>query len=595
MSNPDDWPEEAKNEISRLEFDNDALQQEVGRSVAKIISLQGEDDQITDGDLKRRFEEICANIEDWTTAIEVEFLQQGREFRQVFHQILDDDPGRRFLYRWGLLEPLHDSAQEIGKLYWLGQLDTCIKVVLSRVIWQSLYAEVFVKTYPPGTRDDAANGLHYITDAIRHGADGRLNEESVFQANKWRSSAFSSLATTKWFRSTRKTQLAKILNSLRDTLSRPPLSMDESTFRKNAVKLEDDIILAAATLKQEMACSTLEYTILDPRDWLSPQTQLYESTLKDIDGWRVVNQSQSVGGIFLCLFPGVYKRAAKDGELSPLVKPVLITYHQDAAKSLQAFQSQAALSTLKQQRRKSESNLYLHRSDGKPGEEAVRSVRRSKQSERAGGSSSVLANFLPNSMKNIRSRQPEDGSRSNARSPIDSQSGGRALEDKTKQRKAQGPTQSGEKRAHKKSSRQAASATSSTATSADSQKRSLASMRREDSGRNSTSDVDVMPKNIAAQDVPATVARGTWPPQRSDSKEESGEDHSNLDDASSTDTTSARCRLPGSPHDLRIDVDVEGRPAASYTLQTALSGRGSASIAYSEWDDPYYTPRITRD
>lgn len=176
MSDPDDWPEEAKNEISRLEFENDALQQEVGRLVAKIISLEGEDDQITDGDLKRKFGEIGANIEDWTTAIEVEFLQQGREFRQAFHQLLDDDAELRLLHRWGLLHSSHDRAEEFGKLYWLGQLDTCLKVILSRVIWQSLHSEIFAKTYPPGTQHDAANGLHYTTVAIRHGADGRLSE-----------------------------------------------------------------------------------------------------------------------------------------------------------------------------------------------------------------------------------------------------------------------------------------------------------------------------------------------------------------------------------------------------------------------------------
>ncbi|KAF1730463.1 hypothetical protein CRV24_009926 [Beauveria bassiana] len=585
MSHPDDWPEEAKNEISRLESANYALQQEVGLSVAKIISFQSEDDQIADGDLKRRFEEMCANIEDWTTAIEVEFLQQGREFRQAFHQLLDDDTGRRLLYCWGLLERPHDPGEEIEKLYWLGQLDTCIKIVLSRVIWQSLYAEVFIKTYPPGTNDDAAKGLDYITDAIRLGADGRPSEESVLRASKWRSSAFSSLATTECFRSACKMQLTKMLNSLWDTLRRPPLSMDESTFRNNTPKLRDDIILAAATLKQEMTCSTLEYSICDPRDCLSPQTQLHESTLKDIEAWRVVNQSQSVGGIFLCLFPGVYKAAAKDGGLSPLVKPVLITYHQDAAKRLQAFQPQAALSTSKQQGRKSESSLCLHRSDGKPGEETARSVRRGKHSERARGSSSKLGSFLANPMKTIRGGlQPEDGSRSKTRSAINSPTGGRALEDKTKQRKAQGPTQSGEKRAHKRCSRQAASATSCTATWADSQKPSLATMTREDlSGRNnSASDVDVMPKNsTTAQDVPATAARGTGSPQRSDSEEGSGEDHSDLSDASSTDTTAAaaRRRPAGSPHDLQIDVEVEGGPAQSYTLQTPLSGRGSA---YSE-------------
>lgn len=176
MSNPDNWPEEAKNEISRLEFENDALQQEVGRSVAKIMSLQGEGDQITDGSLKKRFEEICANIEDWATAIEMEFLQQGWEFRQVFRQILEKDSVQELLCRWGLLKNPNELAENIGKLRWLGRLDTCINVVLSCVIWQVLYAEIFAKTWPPGTEDEAASGLHYITEAIRDGADGKVSE-----------------------------------------------------------------------------------------------------------------------------------------------------------------------------------------------------------------------------------------------------------------------------------------------------------------------------------------------------------------------------------------------------------------------------------
>ncbi len=204
MSHRDDWPQEAKNEISRLEqendrlelendrlelendrlelendrleLENDALQQEVGRSVAKIISLQGEGEQITDGDLRKGFEEICANIEDWAMAIEVEFLQQGRDFRQVFNQVLEDDSGQRLLYQWGLLEKPQGLLEEIRKLHWLGKLDTCINIVLPRVIWQFLYDGIFAKTYAPGIQDEPASGLHCLIEAIRHGADGRLTE-----------------------------------------------------------------------------------------------------------------------------------------------------------------------------------------------------------------------------------------------------------------------------------------------------------------------------------------------------------------------------------------------------------------------------------
>lgn len=342
--------------------------------------------------------------------------------------------------------------------------------------------------------------------------------------------------------------------------------------------------MAAADLKQDMASSTLEYSILDPRGRLSLQAQLHESTLKDIEGWRVVNQSQSVGGIFLCLFPGVYKKAAKDAELSPLVRPVLLTFHQDAVERLQAFQSQGAQQK-PQPRRKSEPSLGPHRPDGKTGEETARSTRRGKQSERGGQGSIQWEKFLRNPIKSLIGHQAEEGSRSNIRSNMDSP-GGSGLGDKTKQRKTRGPSQSGQKRSQKRLSHQAVS-TSSTAASADLDGRQLASMRREDSNMDSIGKLDVTPRN-ASQVCPATATSEVHQsPQRGNSQEETGEDPSNLGGASSTDTTAARCEPVGSPHDGRIDVDAEGAPRQSYMLQTSLSGRASTSIIYSKWENPY--------
>lgn len=209
-----------------------------------------------------------------------------------------------------------------------------------------------------------------------------------------------------------------MLDSLRDILRRPPLCMDEDIFWKHAPNLRAGIIVAAANLKQEMDCTTSEYSILDPRDRLSLQAQLQESKLMDIASWRIVNQSQSVSGVFLCLFPGVYKKALKGGELSLLVKPVLITLHQKSANSLQAFQSQGAL-TRPKQRAKSEPNNKPHRSDEKAGEESLRCPRRGKHTERAGASSFPWGNFLGKRSKTITGRQSEQSSRSNLRSNID--------------------------------------------------------------------------------------------------------------------------------------------------------------------------------
>lgn len=364
--------------------------------------------------------------------------------------------------------------------------------------------------------------------------------------------------------------------------------MDENTLRKHAPNLRGSIIVAAADLKQDMASSTFEYSVLDPRGKPSLQAQLHESTLKDIEGWRVVNQSQSVGGIFLCLFPGVYKKASKDGELTPLVKPVLLTFHEDAAERLQAFQSQGA-QPKPQPRRKSEPSFGPHHPDGKLGEETGRSTRRGKQSERAGGFSTQWGKFLSNPIKSIIGHQAEEGSRSNARSNMDSP-GGSTLGDKTRQRKSRGPSQSGQKRSQKRPSRQAAS-TSSTAASADLQGRQLASMRREDSSRDLIGDLGAPPKNTS-QVLPTTATREVQSPRRSDSQK-TGEDPSNSDGASSTVTAAARCEPVGSPHDphnRRIDVDIEGTPRQSYMFQTSLSGGASTSIICSDWKDPFRPP-----
>jgi hypothetical protein len=185
MSLPDDWPEEAKEEMARLETENEELQQEVGRSVAKIMALQARGEEITDGEVKKRFEGICTAIEDWTTAVEFDFLQEGRDFGRLFLDWLDRHEGgattppaaaEATLRLWGLLEKAEDGADDVGKLRWLGQLDTCIKVVLSRAVWYRLDVDIFARRSPPGTPDVAADGMDWISEAVEGGVNGKVSE-----------------------------------------------------------------------------------------------------------------------------------------------------------------------------------------------------------------------------------------------------------------------------------------------------------------------------------------------------------------------------------------------------------------------------------
>lgn len=414
--------------------------------------------------------------------------------------------------------------------------------------------------------------------------------ESVLQANKWKSSAFSRLAMTERFRSARNRHLEQMLESLRDTLGKHPLSMDENTFGKHAPNLRDGIIVASADLKQEMDGSTLEYSIQDPRGRLSLQAQLQASTLMDLDGWRIVKQSQSVDGIFLCLFPGVYKKSAKCGELSLIVKPVLITLHHESAKSLEAFQSQG-LQAASKPRAKSEPNIRPHRSEGKPGDdETSRSSRRSKQGERVSVSGFPWGLVLGNPMKTLRGRQPEESSRLSAKSYMDSP-GGSALEGKSKQGRSRRSARSEQKRPVKRSSGQAASKLSSPAASTDSQGLQLVSKRCDGPGKDSVGGQTATSKN-AAQGSPEISAKDVRSPHRSDHEEGSRKHPSNFDDASSTGTTVARCTPAGPVTDGRIDVDIEGGGSHSY-IQPNL-GWNPNSVTYSDWKELDALSGITR-
>lgn len=176
MNESDGWPESAKNEIARLEGENEELQLEIGRSTARILALQAEGEQITDGEVKKRFEKLSDAIEDWTTSIDLDFLRQKRDFRREFNKMLDSETGSAALCRWGFLERPEANDGESGRLHWLSQLDTCIKLVLARMIWYHLYSDVFAQVHPPGTDDKVSTGLRYVTEAIRADAEGRSSE-----------------------------------------------------------------------------------------------------------------------------------------------------------------------------------------------------------------------------------------------------------------------------------------------------------------------------------------------------------------------------------------------------------------------------------
>jgi hypothetical protein len=182
MDTFDGWPNQTISEITRLRSENAELQGRLDHSVAKIMKLQGGVEQITGGDVKKRFERLYGAIQDWVAEIELDLMRHSRDFRDVFREIVHYENKDRLLLELGLREEGDDEAtwnrnsKDYGKMRWLGQLDTCINVVLSRLIWCRLFNDIFVTYYPLGLDDDATKGFDYMIEAIEGDSDGNATK-----------------------------------------------------------------------------------------------------------------------------------------------------------------------------------------------------------------------------------------------------------------------------------------------------------------------------------------------------------------------------------------------------------------------------------
>jgi hypothetical protein len=180
MDTSDRLPEEAIYEIRRLRIQNEELQRRLDQSAAKMMKLRGGADQITDANIEKRFEGLYGAIQRWVTNVELDFKRQSRDFRKAFSEILHYEERDKLLLDLGLREEDKDDAgnsiwnsgsKDFGKMRWLGQLDTCIYVVLSRLIWRRLYY-IFKGPYPLGMHDDTMKGFDYLIGAIKAESDG---------------------------------------------------------------------------------------------------------------------------------------------------------------------------------------------------------------------------------------------------------------------------------------------------------------------------------------------------------------------------------------------------------------------------------------
>jgi hypothetical protein len=182
MDISDGLPEEAIYENRRLRIENEELQRRLDKSAAKIMTLQGGADQITDTDVKKKFEGLCGAIQEWVTDVELDFVEQSRDFIDGFFKTRHEQERSDLLRDLFLREEYKDDAgkltldrgnRDFGGMRWLAKVNTCIYVVLSRLIWCRLSEHIFERPYPLGTDDAHATGFNYMIKAIEAERDGK--------------------------------------------------------------------------------------------------------------------------------------------------------------------------------------------------------------------------------------------------------------------------------------------------------------------------------------------------------------------------------------------------------------------------------------
>ncbi|CZT48579.1 uncharacterized protein RSE6_09297 [Rhynchosporium secalis] len=337
--------EQGIGEIRRLRSQNTELQDRLDHSIAKIMILQGSIDEITAGEVKKRFQELYSAIQDWVADIELDLTRHSQDFQQAFGSILFQERQDNLLYHLGLRRDIHHGTghstwdSEFGKLRWLGKLDTCINVFLSRYIWCHLYQEILVTCYPLGIDDNAMSGLDYMMEAISGDSDGKANRDSILRANKWRAETMVTLTSTQKFNYDKESQMVDLERRLKRQLSQTPISLPAEILDKHFQDLEINVLRPAAALKQAIACSSVEYKYRDSEvlfsQSISEAGRVPGCVFKDIVKWRNIEPYEAFSGIFCCLFPGVYQAGLSRDDDLLLVESVILVVDEKTALQVQ--------------------------------------------------------------------------------------------------------------------------------------------------------------------------------------------------------------------------------------------------------------------
>ncbi|CRG88064.1 hypothetical protein PISL3812_05090 [Talaromyces islandicus] len=313
-----------------LREENNALKARLDMATSKIMKLQGTADQITDVEIGREVESLQDAIQWWINGVEKELRKQSRDFRHTFSQVLNHRDGIYLVnHELGFGDETSHEA-DIAWMRWLGDLSTCIYVVLGRNIWVYLHKEIFNETYPIGVSENSKYTFNDILSVMKSGDE---DENKVLLANKWRSDTISALVRTEDFQYRKWRMMKRLSRGLVRTLDK---WIDPETLERHHNTLETNLIQRAIDLHEKIVCSSYEYLIIAPgspdlvRGEIPDESKHSSWTLKDTVRWRPIYDN--IAGIFQCLYPGIYRRGMPGEENVPAAPPVVLAYDHTSPK-----------------------------------------------------------------------------------------------------------------------------------------------------------------------------------------------------------------------------------------------------------------------
>jgi hypothetical protein len=174
------WPQEAVRKIHQLEMMNRKLKADLDRSLANLMKLQGEKARVTDDDIQSRFAKLYDNIRYWVLNVQRDLKRHGWDFKEVFQNARQGAPGKPILEKLLQNDPSASATAAKGDdiawlkwAIWLGQHTTCIRVILSLVIWEHIEEKIFHSSFPIGIPPRISSLFKDIMEVMAATGDGQ--------------------------------------------------------------------------------------------------------------------------------------------------------------------------------------------------------------------------------------------------------------------------------------------------------------------------------------------------------------------------------------------------------------------------------------